>query len=151
MTSLGPSSKYSSRSRELTAHTTGRAGNVYFGGPSLAEKGIELDEPGHSSHMHGPEVYVLTSLRALTCKKPDWIFDIPFFRHYVSLGGYTNLTPGKSPHFKGAVKPQTTHQGSEAHVRRLSYLHHRMRGLLRSVGGGSISGGGHYGTQGEFM
>jgi len=113
MTGLRRGSKDSSRSRELAAHTTGHgdAGNMYSGRPSLAEKEIK----------HDPGVYVFTSSWALACKKRDEIFDIPFFRHYVCLDGYANLTPG--------------------HVRRLPYLQHRLRGLLRSISGGSIPGG----------
>lgn len=158
MTGLRPGSKYSFRSRELAAHTAGRggAGNMYFDGPSLAslaEKEIEeLDESGNSSQMHDPGVYVFTSSCALTCKKPDeFFFYIPFLRYYDRLGGYANLTPSRSPHFEGAVKPHTTHQGSGAHVRRLPYLLHRLRGLLRRVGDGSIPGGDHHGTQGGFI
>jgi hypothetical protein len=144
MTGLRAGSKYSFRSRELAAHTTGcgGVGNMYFDGPSLAslaEKEIEeLDEPGHSSQMHAPGLYVFTTSCTLTCKKPDKIFDIPFFGYYVRLGSYANLTPGRSPHSNGAVKPHTAHQGSGAHARRLPYLQHRLRGLFRGVGGGSI-------------
>jgi hypothetical protein len=77
---------------------------MYFGGPSLAEKEIkELDEFGHFPHMHDPDVYVLTSSWALTCKNPDEIFDISFLQGTMSALAATRILPRASRHTSKAL------------------------------------------------